>query len=109
MCIKCLKSKLEVIQKLKPPKSAKDCKSFPGVVNYLSIFCPAYQMLLKSIFHLIRKYRPFIWTTIQQNVFEEIKTRMLHLPVFHLPDNRERFQLFSDTSKTAAGYMLYPI
>ena len=48
-CIKTLKTRLEAIQKLKPPKTAKDCKSFAGMISYLSIFCPNLQKLLKSI------------------------------------------------------------
>ena len=38
VCIKSFKSRLEVIYKLKPLKTAKDCKPFAGVVNYVSMF-----------------------------------------------------------------------
>ena len=54
VCIKPLKTRLEAIQKPKPPKTAKDCKSFAGVVNYLSMFCPNLQKLLKPIYDLTR-------------------------------------------------------
>ena len=83
--------------------------SFAGVVNYLSIFCPNLQKLLKPIYDLTRKGIPFQWTTEYQQEFEEIKVRLLKPPLLHLPDIRGRFQLFADTSKTAACSALYQI
>ena len=38
--MKPLQSRLEVIQKLKPPMTIKGCRSFMGMVNFVSIFCP---------------------------------------------------------------------
>ena len=40
-----IKTRVEAIQKTPPPKTPKQCKSFCGVVNYLSIFCPHLQKL----------------------------------------------------------------
>ena len=39
-CVKPLRNRLEAIQKLQPPKTPKGCRSFAGVVNFLSMFCP---------------------------------------------------------------------
>ena len=39
ICVKPLCSRLEAIQKLKPPTMVKGCRSFAGMVNFLSIFC----------------------------------------------------------------------
>ena len=38
--VKPLRNRLEAIQKLQPPKTPKGCRSFAGVVNFLSMFCP---------------------------------------------------------------------
>ena len=59
VCVKPLRSRLEAIQKLNPPKTPKGCRSFVGVVNFLSMFCPELQKLLKPIYDLTRKGRPF--------------------------------------------------
>ena len=40
VCVKPLQSRLEVIQKLKPPTTVKGCRSFMGMVNFLSLFYP---------------------------------------------------------------------
>ena len=50
VCIKPLRSRLEAIQTLKLPTTVKECRSFAGVVNYLSIFCPELQKILKNIY-----------------------------------------------------------
>ena len=52
---------LKAIQKLKPPMTVKGCRSFIGMVNFLSLFCPELQKLLKPIYDLTRKGRQFIW------------------------------------------------
>ena len=55
VCVKPLHSWLEVIQELEPPKTVKGCRSFAGMVNFLSIFCQDLQKLLKPIYNLKRK------------------------------------------------------
>ena len=76
VCVKPLHSQLEVIQKIKPPTMAKQCKSFSGMVNFVSIFCPELQKLLKPIYDLTRKGKQFVWGIGQQNAFDEIKLRL---------------------------------
>ena len=41
--------------------------------------------------------------------FEEIKSRLQKPPILHLPDNKGRFHLYSDTSKHTTGSTLYQI
>ena len=100
---------MEAIQKIRPPATAKQCKSFAGMVNFVSIFCPDLQKLLKPIYDLMRKGRQFVWGKEQQDAFEEIKQRLQKPPVLHMPDKIGRFQLYSDTSKYATGSALYQI
>ena len=59
--VKPLRTRLQAIQKLQPPKTPKGCRSFAGIVNFLSMFCPELQKLLKPIYYLTRKGRPFNW------------------------------------------------
>ena len=68
-----LRSRLEVVQKLRLPTTPKGCRSFAGMVNFLSMFCPELQILLKPIYDLTRKGRQFTWGREQQEAFEEIK------------------------------------
>ena len=98
---------LEAIQKIRPPATAKQCKSFAGMVNFVSIFCPDLQKLLKPIYDITRKGRQFVWGKEQEDAFKEIKIKKP--PILHMPDKIVRFQLYSDTSKYATGSALYQI
>ena len=81
VCVKPLRNRLEAIQNLKPPTTQKVCRSFASVVNFVSIFCPELQKLLKPIYELTKKGRPFVWGEEQQKAFEEIKNRLQKPPV----------------------------
>ena len=75
-------------------------------MSFVSIFCPELQKLLKAIYELRKKGRPFVWREEQQKAFEEIKDRLQKPPVLSMPDRRGRFLLYSDTSKFATGSAL---
>ena len=109
VCMKPLRNRLEVIQKLQPPRTPKGCRSSAGVVNFLSMFCPELQKLLKPIYDLTRKGRPFYWGKEQQDSFMEIKWRLMKPPVLHMPNKTGGFHLYSDTSKFVTGSALYQI
>ena len=96
---------MEAIQRLQPPITAKGCRSFAGMMN----FCPELQKLLKPIYDLTRKGRPYIWGKEQQDSFEEIKHRLIKQPVLHMPNKTGRFHLYSNTSKSSTGSALYQI
>ena len=71
------------------------------------MFCPELQKLLKPIYDLTKKGRPFLCAKEQQDAFEEIKNRMQKPPVLSMPNRKGRFILYSDTKKTATGSALY--
>ena len=48
----------------------KDCRKFARMVNFLKMFCPELQKLLKPTYDLTRKGRHFIWG---REAFDEIK------------------------------------
>ena len=109
MCVRPLRSRIEAIQKLELPTTIKGCRSFVGMVNFVSIFCPELQKLLKLIYEITRKGRQLVWGEEQQKAFHKIKCRLQRPPVLHLPNRHGRFQLYSDTSKFATGSALYQI
>ena len=91
VCVKPLRNRLGAIQKLQPPTTVKGCRSFAGMVNFLSIFCPELQKLLKPIYDLTRKGRQFIWGKEQQDAFGEVKCRLIKPPILHMPNHAGRF------------------
>ena len=73
------------------------------------MFCPKLQKLLKPIYDLTRKGRPFHWGKEQQDSFVEIKHRLVKPPVLHMSNKMGRFHLYSDTSKYVTESALYQI
>ena len=104
-----IKTRQEAILNTPAPTTPKECKTFCGVVNYVSLFCPHLQSLLAPIYDLTRKGRPFVWTEVHQKNFEEIKRLMASPPVLTLPTSTGRYILYSDTSKTDARSTLWQI
>ena len=102
-----LKSKIDAIQKVKPPKTVKECRSFCGMVNYMSVFLPSLQEKLIPIYFITRKGIPFYWGEEQQKAFDEIKHDVTHAPVLLMPNSKGHFGLESDTSKVGCGAALY--
>ena len=107
MTVTPLRTRTEAIAKIPTPRTPKQCKSFCGVVNYLSLFCKDLQKLLKPIVELTRKGRPFIWGKEQEKAFQEVKDQLARPPVLHLPKADGRFILYADTSIEGTGSSLW--
>ena len=78
-------------------------------MNYLSIFCRHLQKLLKPIYELTKKGRPFVWQEEQQKAFDTIKEMMINPPVLYLPKLGGRYILYCDSSRTHTGSSLWQI
>ena len=105
--LKPLKTRVEAILKLEPPKTIKDCRSFCGMVNYLSIYLKDLQSKLIPIYYLTRKGVPFVWAKEQAEAFEDIKIALTSPPILVMPDTKGHIILVSDTSKVGCGGALY--
>ena len=102
-----LKTRIDAIQKVNPPKTVKECRSFCGMVNYMSMFLPSLQEKLIPIYLITRKGIPFYWGEEQQKAFESIKKDVTNAPVLLMPNSTGHFVLVSDTSKIGCGAALY--
>ena len=105
--MKTLKSRIEAILKVKPPTTIKECRSFCGMVNYMSIFLPSLQEKLVPIYFIPRKGVPFYWGEEQQKDFDSIKHDVTNAPVLLMPNATGHFVLVLDTSKIGCGVALY--
>ena len=74
------------------------------------MFCPELQKLLKPIYDLTRKGRPFVWGKEQQDSFEDVKCRLIKPLVLHVPNKTGRFHLYIQTPvnlQLAVHYIRY--
>ena len=104
--MKPLKSRIEAILKVKPPTTIKECRSFCGMGNYMSIL-PSLQEKLVPIYFITRKGVPFYQGEEQQKAFDSIKHDVTNAPVLLMPNATGHFVLVSDTSKIGCGAALY--
>ena len=102
-----LKTRIDAIQKVNPPKTIKECRSFCRMVNYMSMFLPSLQEKLIPIYFITRKGIPFYWGEEQHKAFEDIKRDVTNAPVLLMPNSTGHFVLVSDTSKIGYGAALY--
>ena len=107
MVVTPLVTRIDAIKNIPTPMTPKMCKSFCGVVNYLGIFCPELQKLLRPIYELTKKTVKFCWTQEHQQNFEKIKKQLCEYPVLHLPTSTGRYILYSDTSHCHAGSAMW--
>ena len=68
---------------------------------------PRTMNIIKPIYNITRKGKPFVWGKKQQDPCEEIKCRLIKPTVLHMPKASGRFHLYSDTSTFANGSVLY--
>ena len=92
-CITPLRSRVDAIQRLEPPKTPKECKKFCGLINYLSMYLKDLQKRLIPIYNLTRKGVPFEWTDEHQKIFEGLKKDIANPPVLVMPNNKGHFTL----------------
>ena len=68
--------KVTAIKDAKPPKTAKEVRSFLGLVNYCSTFIPNFSTISKPLRELTKKNVAFKWTKQHQDTFEIIKSSL---------------------------------
>ena len=102
-----LKTRIDAIMRLDPPKTPKNCKQFCGMVNFLSVFLKDLQIKLAPIYQLTRKGIPWDWTEECQEAFDSIKKDLTNPPVLVMPNDKGHFVLVSDTSTIGCGATLY--
>ena len=93
MTITPLRSRTEAIIKIPTPRTPKQCKSFCVVVNYLSLFCPDLQKLLKAIVEFDKKRKTIYMGRCSRKSFQRSQAEVKDPPVLHLPKADGRFIL----------------
>ena len=111
VCVKPLRSRLEAMYKNNSNlQQLKGCRSFVEMVNFLSMFCPELQKIIKT-YICFNKERQTIHmgkraaNSILRNKAQIKKTAR----VLYLFNSTRRFHLYSDTSKFAMSSTLYQI
>jgi len=104
------RSKIDAIVNMEAPKSTKDCRSFCGMLNYVSSQIPRLAQIMDPINKLTGK-RKFDWNEECQTAFENAKKEMVKCVTlsFISRNPRDRLVVTSDASDTGWGGSLSQI
>ena len=73
--------KVDAVQKFKIPKNLTEVRSFVGVCAVFRMWIQAFSVRAYYLFQLYRKDVKFVWGSMQQEAFEDLKQAMLTAPV----------------------------
>lgn len=100
-------SRVETLQKLDPPNNKEELQRIIGSFNYVRKYVPKMAELMSPLCKLLKKDSTWIWTSLQQNAFEEMKkviSQALSLTPF---DSTKKIILQCDASKNGIGSCMF--
>ncbi|CAG8770036.1 25168_t:CDS:2, partial [Dentiscutata erythropus] len=81
-------------------------RGFLGLVSYYWQFISGFTNIAGSLNALLKKNVNYHWTTRQQEVFEELKSKLVTASILAYPNFEKLFILFMDASDIALGAIL---
>ena len=98
--------KIELIQQWPTPMNQTELQSFLGTVNYLSHFLAFLSDLLTLLQALLKKGTEFVWTTVHQHTFDQIKLHVSNDVKLQFYDVNKPLYIEVDTSKKGIGAVM---
>ncbi|KAF9756185.1 Retrovirus-related Pol polyprotein from transposon opus, partial [Nosema granulosis] len=94
------------IMDYKSPESRKELKRFIGMINYDRHFVKGLSDLLAPLYKLQSEEKKFIWTEIEEEIFNKVKKKWKEKLELFIPDMDGEFTLETDASDTGLGACL---
>ena len=99
-------AKVEAITSFTAPLTKREVMCFLHIAGYNRNFCRNFSIVAASLTNLLRKQKPFIWTSAWQEAFDRVKAILLLSPVLTGPDFDKQFKLYVHASDVSAGAVL---
>nr|GFC87859.1 putative reverse transcriptase domain-containing protein [Tanacetum cinerariifolium] len=87
--------KVEAITKWPRPTTVTEVRSFMGLAGYYRRFVKGFSRLALPLTQLMRKGEKFVWTDEREEIFEELKWRLVSAPILTLPSGSGGFQIYT--------------
>ncbi|CAM8925925.1 unnamed protein product [Rhodiola kirilowii] len=100
------RAKVEVIEKLPPPKDVKGIRSFLGHAGFYRRFIKDFSKTAKPLTDLLCQEAEFKFNDLCLNAFNNLKTALTSAPIVQPPDWELPFELMCDASDFAVGAVL---
>jgi hypothetical protein len=99
-------AKVEAVANWKQPETVTEIRSFLGLAGYYRQFIKGFSTLATLMTRLLRKDTPFVWNDKCEKSFQELKKRLMTMPVLGLPKEGKACALYTDASKESLGAVL---
>ena len=98
--------KVRAIADMEAPKDVRAVRRFLGSVGFFRRHVPNFAGIAAPLTNLTRKDTPFVWTKTHQEAFEDLKMKLMSMPVLRNPDYSRPFEVHTDASQIAIGACL---
>ncbi|KAL0541655.1 hypothetical protein IC582_021709 [Cucumis melo] len=99
-------AKIEAATGWTRPSTVSEVRSFLGLAGYYRRFVENFSRIATPLTQLIRKGAPFIWSKACEDSFQNLKQKLVTIPVLTIPDGSGSFVIYSDASKKGLGCVL---
>jgi len=107
--LKTVPSKVQSIALWEAPKNVNELRSFLGLASYYRKFIQNFSIRADSLFKLLKKNQPYIWTSDRNEAFEDIRHCLLSDPILCYPDFDKEFIVRTDASTQGIGAVLLQV
>jgi hypothetical protein len=98
--------KVAAIEQFPAPTTAKQLKTFCGMISYYRQFIPNCSWIASPLYNLLKKDANFVWTKAQENAFQHLKSKLISHPILQYPSFSKKFILTTDASNLGLGAVL---
>ncbi|GKV47967.1 hypothetical protein SLEP1_g54815 [Rubroshorea leprosula] len=100
------RAKVEIIEKLAPPKSIKEVRGFLGHAGFYRRFIKDFSKIAKPLTNFLVKETPFFFDDDYMNAFQLLKEKLVNAPIVVAPCWDLPFEIMCDASNDALGAVL---
>ncbi|XP_016676281.2 uncharacterized mitochondrial protein AtMg00860-like [Gossypium hirsutum] len=97
---------IEAVFSRKQKKNVSKIRNFLGLAGYYRRFVEGFFFIAAPLTKLLHKRVPFVWTDIQRESFEKLKTVLTQAPILIQPEPGKDFVVYSDVSHVSLGCVL---
>lgn len=101
-----VQAKVHAVEQFPVPVTKKELMRFLGLVGYYRCFCRDFSSVVAPLTNLLRKDVKFVWSSLCQQAFDQVKSLLCDAPVLAAPCLQKPFELFVDASGVGAGAVL---
>ncbi|XP_062075000.1 uncharacterized mitochondrial protein AtMg00860-like [Humulus lupulus] len=99
-------TKIDAVRDWPRPRSASEIRRFLGLAEHYRQFIEGFSRIATPLIELTHKNLEFVWTDTCENIFQELKRRLVTVPVLSLPLDQEKFVVYCNASRQGLGCIL---